>query len=261
MNNDPFIHYFFAGYKIRSLSYSTNQKSTPMCFSAAASFTASAVLGTAGVAAVTKAGTGPQRIFGTIPLLFSIQQLTEGLLWISLKDPAWAGWQPFFTYSFLVFAMAVWPFWIPFTIWQLEKEARRKKITRAFVWIGAFVAIGVGVVLFSYPVAVITPYCMSCPGNAAASLRNHLHYEFAIPLLVKKLIVAFSLLYIAATIITPFISGIKKMKWLGIVFLASYLFAITFYSGFVISVWCFFAALLSFVVLWIIADLQKKQAG
>lgn len=72
------------------------------------------------------------------------------------------------------------------------------------------------------------------------------------------MIIVFSILYIGSTVITPFFSGIKKMKWLGIVFLASYLFAITFYNGFVISVWCFFAALLSFVVLWIILDLKKS---
>ncbi|MBK5270573.1 MAG: hypothetical protein JJE22_06125 [Bacteroidia bacterium] len=47
------------------------------------------------------------------------------------------------------------------------------------------------------------------------------------------------------------------MKWLGIVFIASYLFAVIFYPGFVISVWCFFAAILSIIVLWIILELRK----
>ncbi|MEQ1678270.1 MAG: hypothetical protein ABL876_16325, partial [Chitinophagaceae bacterium] len=60
------------------------------------------------------------------------------------------------------------------------------------------------------------------------------------------------------TIITPFISSIRKMKWLGIVFLVSYLFSVIFYNGYVISVWCFLAALLSFVVLWIIVDQRKN---
>jgi uncharacterized membrane protein YjjB (DUF3815 family) len=48
------------------------------------------------------------------------------------------------------------------------------------------------------------------------------------------------------------------MKWLGIIFLASYLFAIIFYQGFVVSVWCFFAALLSFVVLWIVWEKSER---
>lgn len=228
-----------------------------MCFSATASFGASAVLGVVGIIAVVKGKTKPQRLFATIPLIFAVQQFTEGLLWLSLKNTDMASWQPLLTYIYLVFAMAVWPFWIPFTIWLLEKDNKRKKLIRGFVWVGAIVAVGVSFILFRYPVKAITPFCFNCPGNSGESLRNHLHYEFSIPQVVKNMIIAFSVLYIAATIITPLISSIKKMKWLGIVFLASYLFAITFYNGFVISVWCFFAALLSFVVLWIITDLRK----
>ena len=230
-----------------------------MCFSATASFGASAVLGTVGIIAVTKAKTNPQRTFAAIPLLFALQQFSEGLLWLSLKNADMASYQTIFTYIFLVFAMAVWPFWVPFTIWQLENETRRKKMIQKFVWIGAAVAIGVCIILFSYPVQVVTPFCFNCPGSPSLTPRDHLHYEFAIPSLAKKLIVAFSALYIAATILTPFLSSIKKMKWLGVVFLASYLFAISFYRGFVISVWCFLAALLSFLVLWIIIDLRKAN--
>jgi hypothetical protein len=230
-----------------------------MCFSATASFGACAVLGAVGIITVAKAKTNPQKVFATIPLLFAVQQLSEGLLWLSLKDADMASWQSLLTYTFLIFAMAVWPFWIPLTIWLLEKDAKRKKKIKVLVWTGAAVAIGVCVILFSYPVQVVTPFCFNCPGSSL-SPRDHLHYEFAIPAIIKKLIVAFSVLYIGATIVTPFFSSNKKMKWLGVVFLASYLFAISFYRGFVISVWCFFAAVLSFVVLWIILDLRKSTS-
>ena len=223
-----------------------------MCFSATASFGASAVLGAIGIVAVAKAKTNPQRVFATIPLIFSIQQLSEGFLWLSLRNADMASWQSFMTYTFLVFAMAVWPFWIPFSVRLLEKDVKRKKKMNLLAAVGAIVAIGVCCILFLYPVQAITPLCLTCPTSSAPEIINHIHYEFAIPSLVKKLVVFFSILYIAATIATPFLSSIKKMKWLGIVFLVSYLFAIAFYSGFVISVWCFFAAVLSFVVLWII---------
>lgn len=232
-----------------------------MCFSASASFAAGAVLGVAGVVAVSRAAPGPQRIFGAIPLLFAVQQCTEGMLWLSLQDLLLHSWQPLFTYVFLIFAMAVWPFWIPFSIWKMEQDPVRKKRIQYFVWTGALVAAGVILVLFSFPVEAVTPYCPTCPAPGSPALLHHLHYEFAIPALVKNLVAAFSILYIAATIVTPFLSGIRKMKWLGLVFLASYIFAVVFYRGFVISVWCFFAALLSFVVLWIIVDENKSKAG
>jgi hypothetical protein len=229
-----------------------------MCFSATASFGASAVLGTLGIVTVAKATTNPQRVFATIPLIFAVQQFTEGMLWLSLKNSNLADWQSTLTYIFLVFAMAIWPFWISFSVRLMEKEEKKKKIMNVLVAIGAVVAIGVSAVLFLYPVEVITPFCPSCPlSSPSSSITNHLHYEFAIPKMVKNLVVFFSVLYIMATIITPFFSSIKKMKWLGVVFLVSYIFAITFYHGFVISVWCFFAAILSFIVLWIILDLRK----
>jgi hypothetical protein len=215
-----------------------------MCFSAGASFGASAVLGGLGIVAIVKAKTKPQRLFATIPLFFCVQQLSEGMLWLSLQNAGLADWQSFFVYTFLVFAMAVWPLWIPLTIRLLEKDAGRKKIMNFLVGIGAIVSVGVGCILFAYPVHPVPAH-------------HHLHYEFNFPASIKSLLVPFSVLYILATIITPFVSTIKKMKWLGICFLIAYIFAQGFFNGFVVSVWCFFAAVLSIVVLWIILDLRK----
>jgi hypothetical protein len=230
-----------------------------MCFSATASFGASAVLGTIGIIAVAKAKTKPQRAFASIPLIFAVQQLTEGLLWLSLSNPDIAAWRSLLTYIYLIFAMAVWPLWVPLTIRLLEKDARSKRIMNVLVGIGAFVAVCVVLVLSLYPVEVMTPACLSCPFSSVEALNQHLHYRFTFPPVPKGLIGAFTVLYILATIITPFLSSIKKMKWLGFVFLATYLFAVILYNGFVISVWCFFAALLSFVVLWIIMDLRRAR--
>ena len=215
-----------------------------MYFSAGASFGASALLGVAGAIAVTRATTIRQRLFASIPFVFSVQQLAEGLLWLSLKNPSLEAGQSFFTYTFLVFAMMVWPVIIPFTIRLLEKDAKRKKIMNVLIGIGIIVFIGIGCVLILYPVHVVATH-------------HHLHYRFDFPLVITKLIWLFDILYFMATIITPFISGIKRMKWLGIIFLASYVFAVIFYKGFVVSVWCYFAALLSVVVLWIVAGLPK----
>jgi hypothetical protein len=225
-----------------------------MCFSATASFGASAVIGVIGV---SKAKTKPQQLFATIPLIFAFQQLAEGLLWLSLKNADMASWQSLLTYLYLVFAMSVWPLCVPLTIRLLEKDVRSKKLMNVLVGIGALVGICAVLVLSLYPVRAMTPVCLSCPFSSTSFLNQHLHYEFSFPSVPKNLIVAFNVLYIMATIITPFISGIKKMKWLGIGALVSYLFAVIFYNGFVLSVWCFFAALLSFVVLWIILSLRK----
>ena len=216
-----------------------------MCFSAGASFGASALLGGIGIVAITKAKTNPQRFFASIPLFFSIQQFSEGMLWLSIKKPVLADWQPFFTYTFLVFAMVVWPLLIPLTIRFLEKNTNRKKTLNVLVTIGGLVSATVGCILLIYPVQVMP-------------MDHHLHYSFDFPRQAENLIWFFTILYMLATIAAPFVSGIKQMKWLGVCFFASYSFAVIYYNGFVVSVWCYFAALLSFVVLWIIAGLSKS---
>jgi hypothetical protein len=115
-----------------------------MCFSASASFGASAVLGVIGVATVAKARTVPQRLFASIPLVFAVQQLTEGILWLSLRDTGSDLNQSFFTYTFLVFAMMVWPVLIPLSIRVLETDAKRKRIMNLLLFVGLFVFLGVG---------------------------------------------------------------------------------------------------------------------
>ena len=216
-----------------------------MCFSAGASFGASAVLSLIGSAAIIKARTIPEGLFAGIPLIFSVQQLAEGMLWLSFKNTSLEAGQPFFVYTFLVFAMMLWPVWIPLTLRLLEKDSTRKKMMNVLLGIGVLVSLGVGCVLLLFNVHAI-------------SAHHHIHYRVDFPTGTRNLLMPFSLLYFIATIIAPFISAIKKMKWLGIGFLASYLFAIIFYNGFVVSVWCYFAAILSIVVLWILSRLRES---
>jgi len=215
-----------------------------MCFSTVASVGASAIIGSIAVVAMVKAKTTPQRLFATIPFVFAIQQLVEGMLWLSLKNSSLAAWQPFFNYTFLVFALMIWPIWIPITIRMLETDAKRKKVLNILLCIGSIIFVVVGWMLFHYSAQVM-------------GTHHHLHYVVNFPLSLKKLVWLFSLLYFMTTIISSFVSSIPRMKWLGIVFLLAYIFAMIFYSGFIVSVWCYFSALLSIVVIWIISGLQK----
>ena len=55
-----------------------------MCFSATASFTAGAALTAVGGLTVHKSHGQIELPLALVPLLFGIQQLTEGVLWLSL---------------------------------------------------------------------------------------------------------------------------------------------------------------------------------
>ena len=227
-----------------------------MCFSSTASFGASAGLAIIGVVSVVKAKTIPHRLFAAIPFIFSIQQFSEGMLWLSIKHHDMAG-MPAMTDTttnhalyktiFLAFALLVWPVYVPFTVWLLEKDKKRKRILSVFLAAGASVTLCLLYVMLTYPVQVMGE-------------RHHIHFEFALPKGGTKGVEwLISLFYFIATIAAPFISSVQRMKWLGVAFLLSYSIALIFYSGFFVSVWCYFAALLSIVVLWIVMGLRKNS--
>jgi len=216
-----------------------------MCFSAGASFGASAALSIIGVVAITKARTIPQKLFAGIPFIFSIQQATEGALWLSFNDHNFQG-QSVFTYVYLFFAVIFWPAWIPFTIRLLEKNVTRKKILTLLAITGAIVCAWFACSVFFYSPQAVTTH-------------HHIQYKLNFPPTLKNLIWIFNILYFIATIVSTFISSTKRIKWLGIVCTIAYLFSVYFYSEFVISVWCYFAGVLSIVVLWIASGFKKQQ--
>ena len=112
-----------------------------MCFSATASFSAGVVLTVIGVATIKKVQHPSQILFASIPLLFAIQQIAEGILWLTLPNPAYLPTQVSFTYIFLFFAQVVWPLWVPMAILLLEKEDLRKRVQRYLVAAGMLVGI------------------------------------------------------------------------------------------------------------------------
>jgi len=214
-----------------------------MCFSANASFAASTVTGVIGIIAITKTRTTPQLLFATIPLLFSLQQLSEAVVWLSLKHSSLAPWRPLFLYVFLVFATIIWPFMIPLTTRLLEKRSLRKKVLSVLCVLGATASATIIWIMICFPLHV-------------TSVAHHLHYHFDLPKSLKDLIWIFTSVYLVATIIAPFVSSIKRINWLGVVFLAAYAFTLAAFPSSVVSVWCYFAAVLSILVLWILVGIK-----
>ena len=123
-----------------------------MCFSANASFTAGAVLTIIGVASVIKAPHRSQLLFAAIPLLFGVQQLAEGVLWLTLPNPDQVNTQKVFTYIFLFFAQVVWPVWVPIAFLLLEKNTNRRKGQKILVAAGVVVGLYLFYCLLNYHV-------------------------------------------------------------------------------------------------------------
>lgn len=112
-----------------------------MCFSAPVSLCAGAVLTGIGVASIKKAQSPSQVLFAGIPLIFAAQQITEGILWLIISNPAYEGLQHITTFAFIFFAQVLWPAWVPFSILKLESEQKRKPLLRVIFGIGVLVSL------------------------------------------------------------------------------------------------------------------------
>lgn len=213
-----------------------------MCFSAGASFGAGIILAIVGAGAIKEAKAPSQLMFAAIPLVFSIQQIIEGMVWLSFTNPAFLLWREQATYGFLVFAQVIWPAWVPLAILLMEKEKRRIRILEALSVLGIMVSVYLAFCLFSFPVR-------------SEAANYHIAYFIDLP---ASIISDKGLFYIIVTVLSPFVSSTKKMWIFGLTILLSYLLTKFFFSQYVISVWCFFAAITSGTVFYILQRAGKS---
>ncbi|PKR79803.1 hypothetical protein CW751_13310 [Brumimicrobium salinarum] len=97
-----------------------------MCFSAEASFIAGGALTVIGAATIKKTTQKSQLWFASIPLVFGVQQISEGILWLTLPHPEMIYTQRIATYIFIFFAQVIWPFIVPFGVLMLDKKMNGK---------------------------------------------------------------------------------------------------------------------------------------
>jgi hypothetical protein len=214
-----------------------------MCFSAEASFVAGAVLSVIGVATIKKVRAPSQILFASIPLIFGIQQISEGFVWLSFINETYSSWQQVSTYTFLIIAQVVWPSWVPVSILLLEKQNGRKKILSILSVIG---------LLVSFYLAS----CLFVRNVRSEIIDHHISYTLWVPSAVTQ---SLEVLYFVSTVVPLFISSVKKMWYAGFAILISYIVTQLFFENYVISVWCFFAAIISFIIFFIISHLRRTS--
>ena len=214
-----------------------------MCFSAEASFAGGIVILSIGIATVKKIHHPTQLIFGSIPLFFGIQQINEGFLWLTFRHPEFGHYQKIITDIFLIMADVLWPFLIPLAVLLMEKNYRKKIILKILLFFGISLSLYYTFCLFFFHV---TPKIMG----------YHIKYDNDFP---KSLgLIAFGI-YLLVTITPLFVSSIKRTHLLGILMFLSCLVTALFFTQYLTSVWCFFAAIISAVIFWILRDSKRES--
>jgi hypothetical protein len=215
-----------------------------MCFSAGASFAASGVLAVAGVIAIKEAKFTSKLGLAAMPFLFSIQQFSEGMVWTAFTKPGYENFAHQATIFFLIFAKVVWPVWVPVSILMIEKKTLNKRLLLVLSFMGAMVS-------------VYELYYILTSSVSASIDCNHILYNVIVPENTSTLITA---LYLISTVIPAFVSSLKKTNLLGIVLVISLIVSQLFYENTLVSVWCFFASILSIIIIYILYELRKENS-
>ena len=200
-----------------------------MCFSATASFVSGVAFSATGVVTLSEVKTKKSIPFATIPLLFGAQQIVEGGVWLSFQYGL-----PFLnqitTYAFMLFAYVFWPTFIPFSVGLLETDPHRKKILRIFQFIGVMISLYLLYFIIQNPVA---------------SLVVNKSIIYTVPKEYGVLLVG---MYLLATCVSCLFSTHRLVNLLGVLGTLSLAIAYYFFTASYVSVWCFFAAVLSVAI-------------
>lgn len=212
------------------------QKGKMMCFSPQASFGAALFLAAMGLALLIKIKKKKEYFLAAVPFLFAIQQASEGVVWLSflvsnlrsLRYPAAS--------IFLTFAFVMWPSFIPYSLWYCEPEQKRKKYMIIPLCIGLLVSL-------------FLAYMLVVRGFSVDLMQHHIVYY--LPIGFYWLVTATGG-YLCATILPSFISSRPYMPFFGITLGSSYVLTYYFYQTALVSVWCFFGALLSLMLFYVV---------
>ncbi len=209
-----------------------------MCFSPEASFIGGSVLTTIGVLSVRKNREPDQRLFAAMPLVFGIQQIAEGFVWTALRSEQKDLMLRLSAYAFLTAALLIWPSFVPLSVRLMERDRRRKILLSILTALGFVTSLSYLAGLFIYEITVRIDY---------------MHIDYGVNAPQNYLKIAY-IAYLAVTLL-PFLITSKRRVWfLGAVVVVSYAVAAYFYSEYLLSVWCFFAAVTSAIVWWIVGE-------
>lgn len=211
-----------------------------MCFSAPASFIAATALIGAGIATLRLTSRPSEWPLGAIPLLFGVQQGIEGQIWVLLGAGATTiegGW----TMGYSLFSHVLWPIFVPMAVALLEPVAWRRRA----IWGTQIVGLAVG----GYLLYNLIQFPIS-----ARILGQHLVYEtphfYEAPVMTG---------YLIATCASSLLSHHSMIRWFGAASLTTFLLAYAIHAATLVSVWCFFAAILSVTVYLHLRGAQRAQ--
>lgn len=210
-----------------------------MCYSATASFVTAGVLLPVGLIATLRALKFNHRyvLVALTPFFFGVQQTIEGFIWqaVSASSEMQA---TGLAYLYLFFAFFFWPCFMPAAAYFTETNIQRAR------WMYRLITLGVILGLAMYaPISMgFIPVTVSVKGHSLL----YATYNSA------TIAYIYGFFYIMVSALPFMLSTRPLLKWIGVFILASMIISwLVYYYAFT-SIWCYFVALISFLIIFAI---------
>lgn len=220
-----------------------------MCFSATASFTASAMLVPAGLYCLNEARQmdKPYWLLAVIPLLFGIQQFIEGQLWLALATDNQAA-EHLYALGFMFFSHFFWVFWVPLVCYALDEVVWRKRFFLALTAVG--VMFGAAMYL---PLLINESWLNIAIVKHSITYNARLIFDDVMGDTIPRLVYAF-------LVIMPLLMSSKKnLNTFGWLVTATIIGTAWFFSHAYVSTWCYFSAISSLYIVFVLSP-RRRQA-
>ncbi|MEO0350737.1 MAG: DUF6629 family protein [Cyanobacteria bacterium P01_A01_bin.15] len=213
-----------------------------MCFSAAASFTASALLIPTGLYGCSLAISRDRCYLplAVIPCMFGIQQGFEGMIWwatnhgqMGLANGAALG--------FLGFSHCFWLLWLPLAMLFLEQRPWVRRVLMGFLGVGVLF----GLSLYG-PFLLLSDTFAVMVNQGSIDYQTRLLYDQFWPRAVSRLV------YMLIVLGPLWLSQRVQLRVAGGFIALALLVTYWFYNYAFASVWCFFAAVLSGYIVYFV---------
>jgi hypothetical protein len=202
-----------------------------MCFSAAANFVGSGILGTLGVVTLTKVKHRRELLFASLPTLFAVHQFIEGFVWLGLDGTLSSTVTHNMGAAYMLYAQGLLPFLLPLGVLLFEPDGRSRRRMLPFLAIGVATGLYILWALAAYPTQI---YIRE---NSIVYVNQATNYTIV------------AILYLIATCGSLFFSKVKAMVVFGTANLAILLIVTAVKRYAFTSVWCAYAAVASVIVL------------
>jgi hypothetical protein len=202
-----------------------------LCFSAAANFVGSGVLGAIGVVTLTKVKHRREILFAALPTLFAIHQFIEGFVWLGLDGILSPAVAHDMGSAFMLYAQGLLPFLLPLSVLLFEPDAKSRRRMLPFLVLGGGTTLYILWALTAYPLQLYVR------GNSIVYINQATNNTEV------------ALLYVIAVCGSLFFSKIRMMVIFGAANLAILLIVMEVKRYAFTSLWCAYAAIASVIIL------------